>query len=408
MKATRIFVSYRRQDSPGFAGRIADHLERHFGRDGIFRDVETIEYGSDFIEAIDSALDLCTALVVVIGPSWLKITDAHGEERLHRKDDFVRLEIAKALSRGILVVPVLVQGARPPAPGELPSELQPLARRQAITVNDDRFSDDMLRLIRALASDMSSLSPVTREVRSGALPAAPITGLRWRTPIWIATGALALGATGYTFFQLGGIRGSAVTASVPPSIAPAAAASGAVMTEPGLAETPRVEIDDHRAPIPVTPAPRSSSHVVRAKRTSAQTSSLKPPSPGTPDAARVTLLENAPNLAAASRPREPVPPPWQPLRMPGSIFGSIFNAPTRERRATMMHAGPPYRSVTAARRALGQRLISQQTYDDTLWVLAEWRTHEIDEARRQRKTMLLSDAQYTARIASIEAMYRGQ
>lgn len=108
-----IFISYRRHDSQSAAGRLADFLERSFGADQIFRDVETIEPGVDFVQAIEKAIASCQVMLVVIGPRWLTITDQQGNRRLDKADDWIRIETKLALQRNIRVIPVLVENAQP-------------------------------------------------------------------------------------------------------------------------------------------------------------------------------------------------------------------------------------------------------------------------------------------------------
>ncbi len=133
---SRIFVSYRRDDARGDAGRLTDNLKLHFGDKQIFRDVEAIEAGVDFVEAINNAVSQCAVLLAIVGPNWLKATDSEGRRRLDDPNDFVRLEIAVALQRNIRVVPVLVGGAVMPKAEDLPQGLESLARRQAHELSD--------------------------------------------------------------------------------------------------------------------------------------------------------------------------------------------------------------------------------------------------------------------------------
>jgi hypothetical protein len=98
-EAGRIFVSYRRQESKDFAGRLYDRLADQFGEGQVFIDVDAIEPGVDFAEAITRAVAACQVLLAVIGPNWLTITDERGRRRLDDPDDFVRLEIEAALAR---------------------------------------------------------------------------------------------------------------------------------------------------------------------------------------------------------------------------------------------------------------------------------------------------------------------
>jgi hypothetical protein len=104
-----IFISYRRADEPGYAGRIADRLRTEFG-ESTFIDVESLEPGTDFVERIEQAVGAVDVLVAVIGRDWAP-TDPSGRPRLDDPNDFVRLEIGSALRRDIRVIPVLVRGA---------------------------------------------------------------------------------------------------------------------------------------------------------------------------------------------------------------------------------------------------------------------------------------------------------
>jgi hypothetical protein len=144
-----VFISYRRDDAPGYAGRLYDRLAAHFGADRVFMDVQGIEPGVDFVEAIERALASCEILIVLIGKDWLA-ADAAGRRRLDDPNDFVRLETATALARGIRVVPVLVEGAAMPSADRLPQELLPLARRQAVELSHKQWDASSAELIRTL------------------------------------------------------------------------------------------------------------------------------------------------------------------------------------------------------------------------------------------------------------------
>jgi uncharacterized membrane protein YeaQ/YmgE (transglycosylase-associated protein family) len=145
-----IFISYRRDESAGYAGRIADKFSEYFGEERVFRDIDSIEPGLDFAEAIESAVGSSEVLVAVIGRNWLTVEDTAGHKRLENPDDFVRLEIAAALKRNIRVIPLLVQGASMPGTNELPDDLAPLGRRNAFELHDSSWTADIQRLIRTL------------------------------------------------------------------------------------------------------------------------------------------------------------------------------------------------------------------------------------------------------------------
>jgi hypothetical protein len=147
----RVFISYRREDTSGQAGRLYDALAKQFGQDNVFMDVDTIDIGVEFNDAIESAVASCDVLFAMIGPRWLTVADSRGERRLSRSDDYVRLEIETALARNIRVVPALVGGAIMPAADDLPGTLEPLARRNALEMADGpRWQYDVSRLVNLL------------------------------------------------------------------------------------------------------------------------------------------------------------------------------------------------------------------------------------------------------------------
>jgi beta-lactam-binding protein with PASTA domain len=162
-----IFISYRRDDAAGHAGRLFDRLSEHHGRSRVFMDVAGIEAGVDFVEAIDRAVASCQVLLVMIGRQWLKATDEHGRRRLDDPGDFHRLEIATALSRNIRVIPILVEGSRMPAAEELPEALVRLARRQAVELRDSRWDADVQDLIVALDRALAPAATTPGETPGG-------------------------------------------------------------------------------------------------------------------------------------------------------------------------------------------------------------------------------------------------
>jgi hypothetical protein len=144
-----LFISYRREDLPGFAGRLADALEAVFGAENVFRDIEDIRPGDDFVEVIERQLREVDALLVVIGPSWLT-ANRDGVRRLDEADDFVRQEIHAGLESGKPVLPVLIGGGIMPAETDLPLDIRRLARRQAVVLSDSNWTTDVARLVDLL------------------------------------------------------------------------------------------------------------------------------------------------------------------------------------------------------------------------------------------------------------------
>lgn len=194
MAGSGVFISYRRQDAQSAAGRLADGLERRFGKAQIFRDIETIEPGVDFVDAIEKGLSSCLVMLAVIGRRW---AGEPGEpDRLHQPNDWIRLEIAAALKRNIRVIPVLVEGASPPADADLPDDLKPLARRQAHALSDERWDYDVQQLAVALESVGVRPVPPAGPAPAPAPAGKPQSSKLVKTLAWIGGIVVALMAIG--------------------------------------------------------------------------------------------------------------------------------------------------------------------------------------------------------------------
>jgi hypothetical protein len=167
----RIFMSYRREETAYPAGWLYDRLADRFGSDQVFKDVDSIELGDDFVEKITSAVGACDVLLAVIGQEWLTITDARGRRRLDNPDDFVRLEIEAALTRNVRVIPILVDGASMPDADELPDSLARLVRRQALELSPSRFASDTGRLLKVLDRTLVELRTEQDDAASIRVPA---------------------------------------------------------------------------------------------------------------------------------------------------------------------------------------------------------------------------------------------
>ena len=180
----RIFISYRRQDSAYPAGWLYDRLADRFGPDQIFKDVDSIELGDDFVETITNAVGSCDILLALIGQEWLDIAGADGSRRLDDPDDFVRLEIEAALTRKVLLIPILVEGALMPRADQLPPSIAPMVRRQALELSPNRFRADTERLLEVMERTLADIkdeqpgepaveAPVTAPVEPEPEPKSP-------------------------------------------------------------------------------------------------------------------------------------------------------------------------------------------------------------------------------------------
>ncbi len=153
-----IFISYRRDDSSGYAGRLFDILSTRFGREHTYMDLDTIKGGDNFVAVIEDKVRQCDVLLALIGERWLTITGEDGTtRRLEMSGDFVRLEIAKALERKVRVIPVLVGGATMPHEADLPDDLKSLALHQAMDLRDAHFHADADLLIDLLNRTVTGL-----------------------------------------------------------------------------------------------------------------------------------------------------------------------------------------------------------------------------------------------------------
>ncbi len=188
-----IFISYRRDDSAGHAGRLYDRLEREFPELRVFMDVERIAAGEDFTRVIDATLRACEVCLVVIGTRWLATADKFGRRRLDQPDDWVRLEIAAALTRGVRVIPLLVDEASLPPPEALPPELARLSSLQAHAVHHLSFHQDVGSLIGRLRAAMDAHRSTLIEAASltaGTVRLHPQDQLDY---VWIPPGEFFMG-----------------------------------------------------------------------------------------------------------------------------------------------------------------------------------------------------------------------
>jgi hypothetical protein len=183
-----IFISYRREDAEGQAGRLFDDLVRHFGEGSVFMDVAGIAAGRDFRRVIDEHVASCGVLLALIGKSWIDAKDESGQRRLDNAGDFVRLETASALKRDIPVIPVLVHGALMPRAEQLPPDLAELAYRNGVELTHARWDSDVRVLIKELSPHVEFGQKVVPSARwssrmvvagAAALIAVVLGGFAW-------------------------------------------------------------------------------------------------------------------------------------------------------------------------------------------------------------------------------------
>lgn len=161
-----IFISYRRDEAGGHAGRLSDRLRDLFGADRVFMDVDSIAFGDDFTRVIEDKVSECEIMLVLIGRDWVSATDSKGRRRrIDSPDDWVRVEVEAALQRDIRVVPVLVGGAAMPHADYLPPSLRPLARRQAFVLSHTGYQSDLSQLVKFIRSAPRTDTPKAVDTR---------------------------------------------------------------------------------------------------------------------------------------------------------------------------------------------------------------------------------------------------
>jgi hypothetical protein len=156
----RIFISYRREGSSGDAGRLCDYLKEVFGPDSLFIDSD-MPVGVKFKDHLHDQLNECGVFLAIIGRNWLNACDQYGHRRLDNADDWVRVEIASALARGIKVVPVIIDDGVLPKPSDLPSDLKSLPEFQAFRVQNNQFERDSAALADKLREALGQTNAPT-------------------------------------------------------------------------------------------------------------------------------------------------------------------------------------------------------------------------------------------------------
>lgn len=229
MSHGNIFISYRREDTSGHAGRIYDRLNAHFP-DRVFRDVAGINLGEDFVVAIERHVGECEVFIELVGDRWATITDHAGRRRLDDPEDFVRLELATALRRGITIIPILVNGATMPAGSTLPTDIAPLTRRNALQVTESDFDHDVERLIKRLETVLGRSSAI-RSVRD----TKGNHRLAWQIGLGVVA-LLVIGVIGWTIsWAIFTDKGNAGNVNATPGTANSAPVNAQTVPETGSA-----------------------------------------------------------------------------------------------------------------------------------------------------------------------------
>jgi len=338
---SRIFISYRRDDTAGHAGRLFDRLCARLGKRSVFMDVDGIEAGLDFVEAIEAAVGSCDVLLAVIGRGWLDMKDSQGRRRLDDPRDFIRLETATALDRHIRVIPVLVEGAAMPAEESLPEVLRSLARRQAVDLRDSRWDADIENLMQVLERVLAmppapAPAPTPPPAAAASKASEPVAekpvdeaneadDSRHPRGLWLAAvAALVVLGAGIAYFIGAGGRSKALEAThaTSPAAAPAATPAATPIAKPAMpAPAPIAAAEKSAAPPapPVEPKvePKVMAPIAHEKAAPAKAEPAKPRPARVPSVVpaeapavdkRPAPLAKAPIQAPAAVPLPPVVP----------------------------------------------------------------------------------------------------
>lgn len=147
---SKIFISYRRDDSQHVTARIYDRMEQAFGAENVFWDVQTIPPAVDFRRYIQDKMADCDIVLVIIGKDWLRILKERESDRV----DYVRAEIEVALKSDKTIIPVLLEGVTPIGRDDLPPRIAKFAFINTAKVdNDPDFNIDVQKLIDLIKSE---------------------------------------------------------------------------------------------------------------------------------------------------------------------------------------------------------------------------------------------------------------
>jgi outer membrane biosynthesis protein TonB len=395
-----IFISYRRDDSAGHAGRLFDRLMARFGKGAVFMDVEGIEAGVDFVETIEEAVGGCDVLLAVIGRGWLDSRDSEGKRRLDDDQDFIRLETSSALARNVRVIPVLVEGAKMPRAADLPEDLKPITRRQAVELRDSRWEDDIQALVDVLERMATQAQPVPVQEAEGQGDRRDTRAWAWKSGVAALFGAALIAGT-VTWWP--------AEREATPAASPAAEAQPAIAlnpeptrpTEPPKPQptaTPAAPVP--AAPKPAAPSPAAVKPVVAPPQTSVQ-------------------------VAVAQPVPAPVPvPPAAPVTPPQPALAAVAPAPVALRKIAIIAVGEPtFRGFWEGERraTLSAKIVG--TYREALRESASGRVElsistdserdlrKLDQALREPSALcdsLRSEAVFVARLEEPQSFSRAE
>jgi TIR domain len=316
-----IYISYRKEDTQGAAAHLYKNLTEAFGRKAVFMDVAGSQPGRDVRDVVDDHLVSCAAVLVIIGKDWADARDAAGQRRLDNPLDLVRIETAAALTQGLPVIPVLVQGATMPQPTELPPDLADLAYRNPVTLQQSQWGSDVETLVALLKSliqgsaqgvvlaapdDMAG-DPATAPTRARVARPQPVGRLPWGAMFAAVAGVGVLALGVYAFM----VRGPLGKGAAPAQEVASAAAQG------GPAPTVMARADVPAAPVPAANGSAAPASAVLDMKVAPPPPAPRPAPPAPATAAPVApKVEPAAKAAVAAVPAAPAAPGTVPTNPP--------------------------------------------------------------------------------------------
>jgi hypothetical protein len=238
----KIFINYRRAEAEYAAGALGRDLRRHFGDDRIFRDKEDIAGGASWKRRVLDEINRESALLILIGRDWAKVTDAQGKRRLENPDDPLRMEIADGLSDGAAILPILLENAEMPADTELPEDLRSITEHNALKLRDSDWQYDLTNICRTL--ERAGFQPIASSPQTKDAPSLPKTAVGSR--VVVAAVIVALVSVLAAFGGLAGLGGIDSEADTSKVVQPAVIQPRDIPANVVPAPAPRVAAEPRR------------------------------------------------------------------------------------------------------------------------------------------------------------------
>ena len=151
---SKVFISYRRDDTRHLAGRLFDRLATEFSEHDIFFDTASIPIAVSFVDSMKSAMSESAVLLALIGTQWVnKSWQRSWLSRLYGRPpvDNVQLEIEMAFELGLPVLPILIDEMKMPSTKVLPGTIAELHYLNATPLRSGRdFHDDCDRILETI------------------------------------------------------------------------------------------------------------------------------------------------------------------------------------------------------------------------------------------------------------------